>query len=67
MSNELLPYYERELAIMRDLAAEFAARHPKIAARLSIGRDDSQDPHVERLLQGFAFLTARVHKRLDDD
>ncbi len=67
MSDDMLPYYERELAIIRDLAAEFAARHPKIAARLAIGRDDSQDPHVERLLQGFAFLTARVHRRLDDD
>jgi type VI secretion system protein ImpG len=67
MSDELLPYYDRELAILRSLAAEFAERHPKVAARLSLGRDESRDPHVERLLQGFAFLAADVQKRLDDD
>jgi len=67
MTDELLPYYDRELAIMRGLAAEFAERHPKIAGRLALGRDDSQDPHVERLMQAFAFLAARVHRRLDDD
>lgn len=67
MSDELLPYYDRELTILRSLAAEFAERHPKVAARLSLGRDGSRDPHVERLLQGFAFLAADVQKRLDDD
>ena len=50
MSDELLPYYARELAILRTLAAEFAHRHPKVAGRLKLGRDESQDPHVERLL-----------------
>lgn len=67
MSDELLPYYARELAILRTLAAEFAQRHPKVAGRLKLGRDESQDPHVERLLQGVAFLAADVQKRLDDD
>jgi type VI secretion system protein ImpG len=67
MTDDLLPYYDRELAIMRGLAAEFADRHPKIAGRLALGRDDSQDPHVERLVQAFAFLAARIHRRLDDD
>ena len=67
MSDDLLPYYDRELAILRSLAGEFAERHPKIAGRLSLGRDESQDPHVERILQGVAFLAARVQKRLDDD
>ena len=67
MSDELLPYYDRELAILRTLAAEFAERHPKVAGRLSLGRDESQDPHVERLLQGVAYLSAQVQKRLDDD
>jgi type VI secretion system protein ImpG len=67
VSDDLLPYYDRELAILRSLAGEFAERHPKIAGRLSLGRDESQDPHVERMLQGVAFLAARVQKRLDDD
>jgi len=67
MSDELLPYYARELAILRTLAGDFAQQHSKIAGRLSLGREVSQDPHVERLLQGVAFLTAGVQKRLDDD
>jgi type VI secretion system protein ImpG len=67
VSDPLFPFYERELAILRQRAAEFAEEHPKIAARLSLGRDESQDPHVERLLQGVAFLNARLHKRLEDD
>ena len=65
--DELLPFYERELSILRRRAAEFAAHNPKIAGRLNVGRDDSQDPHVERLLQGVAFLNAHLTKRLDDD
>lgn len=67
MNDDLLPYYARELAILRSLAAEFAQRHPKVAGRLRLGRDESQDPHVERLLQGVAFLAADVQKRIDDD
>ncbi|NCA12162.1 type VI secretion system baseplate subunit TssF, partial [bacterium] len=67
MNDDILPYYERELGILRGLAGQFAEQHPKVAARLRLGRDESQDPHVERLLQGAAFLAADVQKRLDDD
>lgn len=67
MSEELLPYYNRELAFLRQLGAEFAAAHPKIAARLRLGPDGTQDPHVARLIEAFAFLTARVRHKLDDD
>jgi len=67
MSDPLLPFYERELAILRQRTAAFAREHPKIAGRLSLGEDASKDPHVERLLQGVAFLNARLHQRLEDD
>lgn len=67
MSDDLLPWYERELSVLTDAAARFAGQHPKIAARLNLGSDAVADPHVERLLQGVAFLNARLHKRLDDD
>ena len=67
MIDDLLPFYERELAVLRQRSAQFAEQNPKIAGRLSLGRDDSQDPHVERLLQGVAFLNAHLTKRLDDD
>ena len=67
MIDDLLPFYERELSVLRQRSAQFAEQNPKIAGRLSLGRDDSQDPHVERLLQGVAFLNAHLTKRLDDD
>ena len=67
MSDTLLPYYNRELDALRGLAGEFAAAHPKIAGRLRLTTDSVDDPHVARLLEGLAFLTARVHHRLDDE
>src|SRR3954449_7956150 len=67
MSEELLPYYHRELSFIRRLAAEFAAAHPKIAGRLRLGPDTSADPHVERLIEAFAYLTSRIRHKLDDD
>lgn len=67
MRDDLLLYYERELSYLRRLGAEFAARYPKVASRLQLEPTKCEDPHVERLLEGFAFLAARVHHRLDDD
>src|SRR5438067_1550568 len=67
MPDELFPYYNRELSYIRRHAARFAESHPKVAARLRLGPDGSEDPHVERLLQGFAYLTARVRHKLDDE
>lgn len=67
MADELLTYYERELTFLRQMGAEFAAKYPKIATRLLLEADKCEDPHVERLLQGFAFLAARVHHKLDDE
>ena len=67
MLKELLPYYERELTYLRELSGEFAQRYPKIARRLLLDGDQSEDPHVERIIQGFAFLTARIHRKLDDE
>jgi type VI secretion system protein ImpG len=67
MQDDLLLYYERELTYLRKLGAEFAQQYPKVASRLQLEATRCEDPHVERLLEGFAFLTARVHRRLDDD
>ncbi|HET7797430.1 MAG TPA: type VI secretion system baseplate subunit TssF [Nevskia sp.] len=65
--HELLPYYEKELTFLRRHAREFAEAYPKVAARLLLSGEACEDPHVERLLQSFALLTARVSKKLDDD
>lgn len=67
MSDELLPYYHRELSYIRRLAAQFADAHPKLAGRLRLGPGGSEDPHVERLLEGFAYLNARLRAKLDDE
>lgn len=67
MSSSLLEYYERELEYLRRSGAEFATRFPRVAARLQLEATKCDDPHVERLLEGFAFLAARVHLKLDDD
>jgi type VI secretion system protein ImpG len=67
MSDALLPYYDRELAAIRSLAGAFAQDHPKVAGRLRLSADTVDDPHVERLLEGVAFLGARVQQRLDDE
>ena len=69
MSERLEAAYEQELAAIRSLAREFARQHPGVAGRLLISDDTglSQDPHVERLIEAFAFLTARLHVRLHDE
>jgi len=67
MREELLEYYERELGYLRQLGAKFAEKYPRVASRLLLEPDRCDDPHVERLLEGFAFMAARVHLRVDDD
>jgi type VI secretion system protein ImpG len=67
MREELLEYYERELGYLRQLGGEFAKKYPRVASRLLLEPDRCDDPHVERLLEGFAFMAARVHLRVDDD
>jgi type VI secretion system protein ImpG len=67
VAEELLPYYERELAFVRQLGAEFARKYPRIASRLLLEGDRSEDPLVERLIQAFAFVAGRIHHKLDDD
>ena len=60
-----LDYYRENLAHIRNLASEFSAEFPKIAARLELSDFECQDPYVERLLEGTAFLAARVEKKLE--
>ena len=67
MDPRLLQFYTQELAHVRDTGAEFAARFPKIASRLAMDATEVHDPYVERLLEGFAFLTARVQLRLHEE
>jgi type VI secretion system protein ImpG len=65
MDRRLLSHYTRELSFVRELSVEFARRFPKVAGRLGLAEHECTDPHVERLLQGFALLAGRVSMRLD--
>ncbi len=65
MDTRLLRHYENELLYMRDMGAEFAEAFPKIASRLGMEGVEVLDPYVERLLQGVAFLSARVQLELE--
>ncbi|HSY25020.1 MAG TPA: type VI secretion system baseplate subunit TssF [Polyangiaceae bacterium] len=65
MERRLLQYYSRELRYLRELGGEFARDFPKIAGRLGLDTFACADPYVERLLEGFAFLAARVQMKID--
>jgi type VI secretion system protein ImpG len=65
MDSRLVDYYERELQFTREMGREFARAYPRTAARLGMEDLDCADPYVERLLEGFAFLAARVQLKLD--
>src|SRR5258706_16316137 len=67
MRDDLLLYYERELTYLRQSAVQFAEKYPKVASRLVIDPSKCEDPHVERLLEAFAFLAARAHLKIDDE
>jgi type VI secretion system protein ImpG len=68
MDERLVEHYNNELRHLREMAGEFAREFPKIAGRLALDKDAKDicpDPYVERLLEGFAWLAARVHLKLD--
>jgi len=65
MDPRLLRHYNRELQHVREMGAEFAREFPKIAGRLGMDGIECADPYVERLLEGFAFLAARVQLKLE--
>lgn len=70
MEDEFLSYYNDELKFIREMSGEFARDFPKVAGRLSLdptGQDECADPFVERLLEGVAFLTARVRQKQDSE
>jgi len=65
VDHKFLDYYNQELTFMREMAREFAEKHPKIAARLGMHGIDTADPYVERLIESFCFLSARTQIKLD--
>ena len=62
-----LEHYAEELRALRGRAGRFAEAFPKIAGRLRLAPDVTDDPHVERLIQGFAYSAARLRQKIDDE
>jgi type VI secretion system protein ImpG len=67
MEDSILRYYEAEMRYLREAGKEFAQAHPDRARMLNLDRVGDRDPYVERLYEGFAFLTARLRQKLDDE
>lgn len=67
MDPRLLRHYDAELRHIREMGAEFARDFPKIAGRLGLEGFACADPYVERLLEGFAFMAARVQLKMDSE
>ena len=64
--EQMLDYYQQEMMYLRRAGENFAKKHPKIAQNLNLSPTGSADPHVQRLLESFAFLTGRLQKELDN-
>jgi type VI secretion system protein ImpG len=60
-------YYEEELRFLNEGGQEFAEAFPERARHLNITTLEDRDPYVERLFEGFAFLTGRIREKLEDD
>lgn len=67
MDPRLMQHYESELRYLREMGTEFAREFPKVASRLDLANTEVADPFVERLLEGFAFLTARIQLKMESE
>ena len=56
-------YFQDELDYLRKSGDEFSQYFPRLTEYLS---SRSVDPDVERLLEGFAFLTGRLREKVAD-
>jgi type VI secretion system protein ImpG len=65
MNPRMIDLYNEELQHLRGEAREFAAEYPSAAAMLALDTGRAEDPYVERLLEGVAYLAARVRLKLD--
>ena len=65
--DDLLLYFQRELTYLRKMGQAFAEKYPKIAGRLELGTEHCQDPNIERLIEAFAFLTARIQIAIENE
>lgn len=63
----LKDYFQQELNALREDAAGFAHSHPEVARALALYKGRAHDPHVEMLMQSFAWLTGRLSYEMEED
>ncbi|MEP2592518.1 MAG: type VI secretion system baseplate subunit TssF, partial [Kangiellaceae bacterium] len=66
MSDQLMRYYERELAYVRKSLDEFVNQFPEQAGTLRLNQSANEDPNISRLIDAMALLTAKTEKRIDE-
>ncbi len=66
-NDDFLRYYKSELIYLRKMGRLFSERYPKLASRLELSPHECADPHVERLIESFAIISARIQRRLDSE
>lgn len=67
LAKKLISYYQNELAYLKTQGKAFARHFPKVARRLGMSEGTSEDPHIERIIESFALVTAQIQQRLDED
>jgi type VI secretion system protein ImpG len=67
LAKKLISYYQNELAYLKTQGKAFARHFPKVARRLGMSEGTSEDPHIERMIESFALVTAQIQQRLDED
>ena len=67
MSERLYGFYQDELDFIREEVKSFGGRFSKVASRLRLAADSVEDPHVSRLIDSFALLTARLRLKIEDE
>lgn len=65
--DKRLNYFQKELSFLREGGKQFAAQFPKIAGRLELGQEQGTDPHTERMIESFAFLTGQIRQDIDEE
>ena len=67
MHNRIYEYYRDELRYLYEEGAEFSANFQDVAGLLDFKKNADEDPFVRRLVEAFAFLTARIQMKIDSD
>ncbi len=63
--DEFLPHYLKQLDSLRQDGADFAQKYPDVADGLDIAHRNVDDPQIDRLVESFAFLTAKLHQQYE--